>query len=179
MNLYLHRALLATLAVLIVAFGVFAQGGRRDHLTPQEIDLVKENQVLDKRIEVFVKAAERRLLALNSVTAPATKQAKKDSEKWGELPTGTRTELIRDLAQILDDAIINIDDVSEHDRTNVLIPKAVRKLSAAANGFLPQLNALAEQAKDEEERSAIGKALENAQSIIEAGKNLPAPTKKK
>jgi hypothetical protein len=95
------------------------------------------------------------------------------------LPTGTRAELIKDLAQILDDAIINIDDVSERDRTNVLIPKAVRKLSAAANGFLPQLNALSAQAKDEDERSALGQALENVQSIIDAGKNLPAPTKKK
>jgi len=174
-----HRAFLATLALFVFALSAFAQSGRRDHLTPQEIDLVKEAQVLDKRIEVFVKAAERRLLALNSVGAPAAKSSKKDSEKWGELPTGTRAELINDLAHILDDAIINIDGVSERDRTNVLIPKAVRKLAAAATSFLPQLNALSAQAKDDDERAAIGQALENAQSIIEAGNNLPAPAKKK
>lgn len=178
MKPHLSRAFFVTLALFVFGLSAFAQGGRRDHLTPQEIDLVKEAQVLDKRIEVFVKAAERRLLALSS-GAPAAKESKKDAEKWGALPTGTRAELLNDLAHILDDAIINIDGVSERDRTNVLIPKAVRKLAAAVTGFMPQLNALNAQAKEEDERAAIGQALENAQSIIEAGKNLPAPTKKK
>src|ERR1044071_428516 len=35
---------------------------QRDHLTEQEVDLVKEAQALDKRIDVFIKAAERRVL---------------------------------------------------------------------------------------------------------------------
>ncbi len=71
----------------------------RDHLTPQEVDLVKEAQILDQRIEVFVKAADRRLLVLTGVDAPTPKQLKKDSEKWGELPTGSRAELLGDLAE--------------------------------------------------------------------------------
>ncbi|HET7113339.1 MAG TPA: hypothetical protein VFI57_06830, partial [Pyrinomonadaceae bacterium] len=37
---------------------------KRDHLTPQEVDLVKEAQILDKRIEVFIKAAERRVMVI-------------------------------------------------------------------------------------------------------------------
>lgn len=156
-----------------------AQSGGRDHLTPQEVELVKEAQILDKRIEVFVKAAERRLQALNAATTPASRKAQKDSEKWGELPTGTRAELLNDLAKILDEAINKIDDVSAHDEKNVLIPKALRKLSAAATGFLPQLNALGTQTQDQEERAAIGQSLESAQSIIDAANRLPAPSNKK
>lgn len=175
----LLRASVILLALFVSALSAFGQRPHRDHLTPQEIDLVKEAQILDKRIEVFVKAAERRLIAINNTGAPASKQMKKDSEKWGDLPTGTRAELLSDLAHILDDAILNIDDVSERDGKNVLIPKAVRKLSAAATEFLPQLNALNAQAKDEEERAALSEAIENAQSIIDAGKNLPPPPGKK
>jgi len=175
----LHRIIFVALALaLFVPLTATAQSGARDHLTPQETDLVKEAQILDKRIEVFIKAAERRLLAVNAATAPASKQTQKDSGKWGELPTGTRTELLNDLAKILDEAIINIDDVSARDEKNVLIPKALRKLSAAATGFLAQLSALHGQAKDEGERAAIGQAVENAQSIVDAANKLPAATKK-
>ena len=59
---------------------------KRDHLTTQEVDLVKEAQILDKRIEVFIKAAERRVMVINGTAASNAKQLKKDAEKWGELP---------------------------------------------------------------------------------------------
>src|SRR5256885_13086069 len=93
----------------------------RDHLTPQEVDLVKEAQILDKRIDVFIKAAERRVIAINGSAAANTKQLKKDSEQWGELPTGSRAELVSDIARIFDEAITNIDDVSLRDERNPLI----------------------------------------------------------
>ena len=77
---------------LLLAFPVAISANvlqSRDHLTPQEIDLVKEAQELDKRTEVFVKAADRRLLVLTGATAGSEKQLEKHSEKWGELPTGS------------------------------------------------------------------------------------------
>ncbi len=100
----------------------------RDHLTLQEVDLIKDAQILDKRIEVFVKAADRRLLVLKGVDATSAKQLKKDSERWGELPIGSRAELVGDIAHILDEAITNIDDVSSRDEKNPLIRKALRRL---------------------------------------------------
>ena len=172
-------ALAALMLALFIPFTGVAQGGGRDHLTPQEVELVKEAQILDKRIEVFIKAAERRLQALHVAPATVSKKSQKDAELWGELPTGSRTELLNDLAKILDEAINKIDDVSAHDENNVLIPKALRKLSAAATAFLPQLNALATQTQDQEERAAIGQSIENAQSIIDAANKLPPPTSKK
>lgn len=175
----LYPTLFIALALAFLPPITTPQGGGRDHLTPQEADLVRDAQILDKRTEVFIKAAERRLMVINGTTAPTSKQAQKDADKWGELPKGTRAQLIYDLAKILDEASTNIDDVSTRDEKNVLIPKALRKLSAAAAGFISQLNAFSAQAKDEDERAAITQALENAQAIVDAGNKLPPPSTKK
>lgn len=151
----------------------------RDYLTPQEIDLVKEAQALDKRIDVFIKAAERRLMVINSSSAANAKQLKKDSERWGELPTGSRAELVSDIARILDAAITNIDGVSERDERNPLIPKALRKLAGSVNTIMAQLKPLSAQAKSEAEVASFELLNEDAQSILEAANKLPAEVEKK
>ena len=150
-----------------------------EHLTAQEIDLVKEAQILDKRIDIFIKAIDRRLMAMNG-TAPANaKQLKKDAEKWGELPTGSRADLVSDVARIFDEAITNIDDVSARDERNPLIPKALRKLVQAVNNVQSQLAPLKSQAKTEAEIASFELLNEDAQSILEAAKKLPPEVEKK
>jgi hypothetical protein len=171
------------LLIALFAAGVHSTVAQtRDHLTPQEVDLVKDAQALDLRVAVFVKAAERRMAVLTGVAMPSptsnSKQAKKDAELWGELPKGTRAELLGDVAKILDEAITNIDDVSMHDVKNPLLPKALRKLAAAATQITDQLTPMRAQAKTEEEIGNLEQALENAQSIIEAARKLPPPTEK-
>src|SRR6185503_12316883 len=101
------RTLLSFFLVLFVGPTFLSEAStfqKRDHLTPQEVDLVKEAQALDKRIEVFIKAAERRMMVINNSSAANAKQLKKDSERWGELPTGSRAELVGDIARIFDEA---------------------------------------------------------------------------
>lgn len=144
----------------------------RDHLTPQEVDLVKDTQVLDKRIEVFIKAADRRVLVLTGTAATNAKQLKKDSEKWGELPPGNPGELISDISRILDEAITNIDDVSARDEKNPLIPKALRKLAAAASRIVEQVKPLGARSTGASEAS-FDQLLENADAIVQAANKLP------
>lgn len=151
----------------------------RDYLTPKEQERVKEAQILDKRIEVFIKAAERRLLVLSGSQAASSKQVQKDSEKWGELPEGTRVELIMDIANILDAAITNIDDVALRDENNRLLPKALRKLAEAATRFQAQFKSMYEQAKETQERSAIEQVIVNVQEILGAANKLPPEETKK
>ena len=148
---------------------------QRDHLTPQEVDLVKDAQVLDKRIDVFIRAAERRMLVINGSAGAAAnaKQLKKDSERWGELPTGSRAELVSDIARILDEAITNIDNVSEHDERNPLIAKSLRKLATAVNSIMAQLKPLSAEAKSEAEIASFELLNEDAKSILEAVTKLP------
>jgi hypothetical protein len=165
------RIALTLLLVLVGPGLVFAQ--TRDHLTPQEVDLVKEAQILDKRIDVFIKAAERRVMVINGTVAPATKQSKKDAERWGEPPTGSRAELVSDIARIFDEAITNIDDVSARDERNPLIAKSLRKLAQSVNAIMAQLKPLSAEAKTDAEVASFEMLNEDAQSILEAVNKLP------
>jgi hypothetical protein len=151
----------------------------RDHLTEQEVELVKDAQIIDKRIEVFIKAADRRMLVLIGVEATSAKQLKKDAELWGTLPTGTRAEIIGDIARIFDEAITNIDDVSSRDEKNPLLPKALRNLAAAVTRIVGQLKPLEAQAKGDSEVSSFDQLIENAESITQAANKLPPPVEKK
>ena len=167
------RTLLAFALVVCAGFVVQAAPPQRDHLTPQEVDLVKEAQILDKRIDVFIKAAERRLMVINNSAAANAKLLKKDSERWGELPTGSRAELVGDIARIFDEAITNIDDVSARDERNPLIGKSLRKLATAVNTILGQLKPLSTDAKSDAEIASFEMLNEDAQSILEAANKLP------
>src|SRR5215208_8219414 len=178
----ISRIALTFLLVLFVSptsFSHTATFQKRDHLTQQEVDLVKEAQVLDKRIEVFVKAAERRMMVITNSTAANAKQLKKDAERWGELPTGSRAELVADIARILDEAITNIDDVSARDERNPLISKSLRKLAQAVNSMMGQLKPLAVEAKSDTEIASYEMLNEDAKSILEAATKLPPEVEKK
>jgi hypothetical protein len=169
----------ATVFAVTINFPTAAAFQAREHLTPQEIELVKDAQILDKRIDIFIKAADRRMLALSGTDATSTKQLKKDSESWGDLPQGSRAELIGDIARIFDEAITNIDDVSSRDENNPLIPKALRKLAAAASRLVEQLKPAEAQAKGDAELSSFDQLTENAESILQAANKLPPPVEKK
>ena len=165
------RLLLTLFISLFVGFSAQAQS--RDHLTQQEVDLVKEAQILDKRIDVFIKAVERRMMVINNSAAANAKQLKKDSERWGELPTGSRAELVSDIARIFDEAITNIDDVSSRDERNPLIAKSLRKLAQTVNSIMAQLKPLSTEAKSDAEIASFELLNEDAQSILEAATRLP------
>src|SRR5215216_7941869 len=173
------RTLLISSLILCLGIASHATTLQRDHLTPQEVDLVKEAQALDKRIDVFVRAAERRLMVINNSAAANAKVLKKESEKWGELPTGSRAELVTDIARILDEAITNIDDVSARDERNPLISKSLRKLATAVNTIMGQLKPLSAEAKSDVEIASFEMLNEDAKSILEAANKLPAEVDKK
>lgn len=176
------RSLLPLFLVLLVGPALLSTAStlqRRDHLTQQEVDLVKEAQALDKRIEVFIKAVERRLIVINGSSAANAKQLKKDAERWGELPAGSRAELVADIARILDEAITNIDNVSERDERNPLISKSLRKLAQSVNSIMAQLKPLSDEAKSDAEIASFELLKEDASSILEAANKLPPEVEKK
>ena len=97
---------------------------------------------------------------------------------WGELPTGSRAELVSDIARILDEAITNIDDVSARDERNPLIGKSLRKLAQATNTIMEQLKPLSTQAKSDAEVASFEQLNEDAKSIMEAVAKLPPEPEK-
>ena len=148
----------------------------RDHLTEKEQELVRDAQILDKRIDVFIKAIDRLLLVLKGVTA-SDKQAKKDAEVWGDPPVGSPAQLVSDIARIIDEAITNIDDVNARDDKNPLIPKALRKLAAAATRTVEELRPLHSQS--ESATSGFDLIVQHAEELSNAANKLPPPVEKK
>lgn len=155
-----HKFFVVCCLLLMTLVAANAQQ-KRDHLTEQEADLVREMQEIDKRIEVFIKAADRRLLVL---TNPSAVQPKKEEEKWGPLPTGTKIELLQDYQHILEEAMEKLDDAFERDKKNNLLPKALKKFKEAAERQIAELLALAPQMKTKKEQDALTEAMEEAET---------------
>jgi hypothetical protein len=162
-------ALLAlVLLVSLPCSAALASARQREHLTDEEIELIRDNQELDKRTGVFIKAAERRLLA---VTNPeeAAKEAAKEKEKWGEVK-GTRAQLLYDISKILDEAVVNVDDTALHDPDSPLLRKSLYMLSEAVGRILPQLDRLRAAAREQAETDQLDRAIETAKEIADAAK---------
>lgn len=168
-----QRSTVLKLSLAIVSSSVLfvasqAQTEKRDHLTEQEADLVREYQEIDKRTEVFIKAAERRLLVLAD---PNATQKKKEEETWGPLPQGTKLELLQDYKHILEEAEEKLDDWNNRGGTDKLLPKALSKFKEAATRHIAQLRAMAPQLTDKREQRALAEAVEEAEVVTKASTN--------
>lgn len=157
--------LLSVVVGLLSSVGASAQSKKRDHLTEQEVDLVRDVQQIDQRIEVFIKAADRRILVL---TTPNATQKKKEEETWGPLPTGTKLELLTDYKKILEEAEEKLDDFFSREPKSDLLKKALQKFKQAANKQIIQLRALAAQLTDKKEQRALAEAIEEAETVTKA-----------
>ncbi|NBO64395.1 MAG: hypothetical protein EBU88_06045 [Acidobacteria bacterium] len=153
--------LLTILAVTILG----QKSDVRDHLTEQEVDLVRSNQEIDLRVEVFMKAADRRLLVLAD---PQAKQKKKEEEIWGPLPTGTALQLLQDYKRILEELEEKLDDALNRDSKNPALEKALKKAKDGAGSQIPRLKALGGRLSDRGEQRALLEAMEEAELISKA-----------
>ena len=185
---------IALAIIASIAFFAPVASAQRDYFTAEEIELIRDAQEIDHRIDILVHAIDRRFAALKLEVA-SPKRPKKD-EAWGELPTGTRLELLYDVKRILQKAIDDIDSLSERPNSAVvyvdpadpkekkskgfaeLFPKAVRDLAAAAKRYGPVLKAELDKKNDKGETGSILDSLEMCDEIIAAVAKLPAEVKK-
>lgn len=162
------RICLAVLAAVGLCAFCLAQSQKRDHLTEQEAEHLRNFQEIDKRVEIFAKAAERRLLVL---TNPSATQKKREEETWGPLPTGSKLELLQDYKHILEEAEEKLDDWYNRAGKDNLLPKALSKFKEAVIKQIPQLRALAPQITDRKEQRALLEAIEEAETVTKASMN--------
>ena len=169
------------LLTLFICFQIFAPNSvfaqRRDHLSDMEIEMIRDEHSIERRMEIYSKAIDRRFSVLNNDSSNA-KQIQKDTEKWGALPKGTRPELLRDIERILDEAISKIDDVASRDVKNKLLPVAVNILADGAKRFVPELKLQLDRAAEQKERGAILNAIEYCNQIIESSAKVPKLSEK-
>jgi hypothetical protein len=172
---YFFKPLNFVLLLLLIgglSFSVSAQ--KRDHLTEAEIEIIRDTQELDARTKVFVKAAERRFVALGVLAELKPAKKEKDNSEWGAPPTGTRAELLGDIAKILEEAMNNLDNVWSREPKNPLVPKALKILSDAAARFQTQAASLDSKAASEKEREAVFQIKRDLENILQAQKDYSA-----
>ena len=178
---------LLTLTALTVIVST-AAAQRRDFVNDEEAELIREAQEIDMRMEVLTKFIDRRLAAAG-IPGHTWSLPKKNAEKWGAEPTGTRTQLLSDVRNLLQKTIDDIDDIASRTSTAIegnevggkLFPKAVRTLAAAATRYKPIFGAEVGKSPTNAERGLLLQSIEFCDQIIEASSKVPAeePTKKK
>jgi hypothetical protein len=172
------------IALLVLSVTATVDAQKRDYMTEMEIELVRDNQDIDKRIEVLTKMIDRRFTALG-VEVGGWKQSGKDEKVWGEAPAGTPSNMLADIRHLLQKAVDDVDDVAEHNANTltqnktegVLFPAGVRSLAAAATRYQPALKTLLDKSKDERDKGVILTSMELCQEIIDSVTKLPPETK--
>jgi len=183
---------IACVALALMASATVATAQRRDYMTDDEIELVRDAQDIDLRIDVLTKMIDRRFAVLK-VNVGGTAIPNKETDKWGPAPTGSRIEILDDIRKLLDKAIDDVDNVAMHPvkydvdknrsekqkkKDENRFPSSVRNLAAAAKRYQPALKTLLDSSTDEKERGVIMASLESCDEIIEAANTkLPAEVK--
>ncbi len=182
-------------SIAVVFLGILTSHAQnRDFLTDEEIEIVRDAQEIDSRINVLIRAADRRFAVLN-IDVAYEKAGKKESENWGQSPKGERIELLFDIKRILQKAIDDIDNISERPDSAILpdpddknskkpktlvelFPIAVRSLAKAATRFKPGLQKELDATEDQKQRGVILASIESCDQILEAVTRLPAEVAK-
>ncbi len=161
---------------------------QRDYFTPEEVELIREAQKIDERINLLTKIIDRRFAALK-VEVGGAKISPKEADKWGVLAESSRHELLLDIKRILQKAIDDIDSLAERPESAILpepdnkkakqsfadlFPKAVRSLAASAKRYQPALKAELDRPNDNAEKGSVLASLEFCDQIIAAVEKLPA-----
>lgn len=185
---------LLSIAVIFLGF-LTAQAQTRDFLSDEEIEIVRDAQQIDSRINVLIHAADRRFAVLN-IDVANPKAGKKESDDWGPAPKDERIELLFDIKRILQKAIDDIDNISERPDSAILpdpddknskkpktleelFPIAVRSLAKAATRFKPGLQKELDATEDQKQKGVILASIESCDQILEAVTKLPAEVPKK
>jgi hypothetical protein len=187
-------SLRSAIFILICIFGavITASAQRRDFLTEQEVEIVRDSQDIDERIDSLTKMIDRRFHVLGINVNGWKDAGKTTSATWGGLPTGTRAELLNDIKKILQKAVDDIDNLAAHPSSAPIrekgdkrakkdperFPNAVRELAAAAGRYIGPLKTELDRSKDDREKGSIIDSIELCSQILEAVGKLPPEVKK-
>jgi len=155
-----------------IAYVIDARGSQipGDYLTEEEDDHVRQAQAPDDRVKVFMKIANRRLLAITAPPAPPSvdkkdqKKIEEEVREWGALPKLTRAELLQHYARAIAECMNKLEDAYERNPKSSALAKALAHLRDSTDKHLQTLRSLAPELKDENETSALRQAVEEAET---------------
>jgi hypothetical protein len=157
--------LLIALSAILLASTPFASAQRGgEYLTDEEMEAVRSAQVIDARTLVFMKIADRRLLA---ITNPQATLDKKELKVFGPLPTGSQIDLLDDYRRTIDELMDKIDDSYSHTGKSKEFVKAMDATRVAAERQLKDLDALRDRLTSEDARQFRNKAVDSAKLLLE------------
>jgi hypothetical protein len=190
-----RKSLTAFIFLLLVAILAFCASAvaqaPRDYMTDDEVELVRDAQDIDLRIDVLTKMIDRRFTALQVNTGGAAVPSK-DTSKWGPAPTGSKTELLDDIKKLLEKAIDDIDNVAQHPvdysidkgrsekqkkKDEQRFPDAVHNLAAAAKRYQPALKSMLDKVTDEKQKGLVMAAMDFCDEIVSASSKIGSESK--
>src|SRR4051812_8185853 len=183
-----HLAKLSLSLTLVFSFALTIKAApKKEYLTEDELDLIRDAQDLSARVPTYLKLAERRLVFLGIMekSAQQIQQEKKEKEKREKqqkkspstdskanadkapledtsyLEDFTPAELLRGYIQALDEAMTNIDDAYSR-KLDVRDP--IEDLAKFTRETVPLLEKY--KAKNAAERSALQDAIDKANQTL-------------
>ena len=171
--------LIGALLAFVAAAPAGAAQRRGDYITDGEMDLVRDLRRIDNRAQVFLKIADRRLIAIADPTAEP-----KDSmfRKFGPLPTGSQNDLLDDYRRAVEELMVKFDD--EFERTGMTddLRKGLEFTVVEVERQMKEMDALRPKLSQEDAAHYFERALGAARELRDGAKKAldasPAPKKK-
>lgn len=116
-----------------------------DYLTSEEVEHVRNAQVIDQRVKTFMKIAERRLLAAEDPQSPALKR---EEREWGALASGTRADWLNHYHRAIEEVIVNVEEAYDRRVSDEKMLKALTLFCEHVSRHLPRLEALRSRISD-------------------------------
>jgi hypothetical protein len=175
------RALLligAALALVAAVVPAASTQRRGEYITDDEMDLVRDIRRIDIRAQVFLKIADRRLVA---IADPAAEPKDSMFRKFGALPKGSQIDLLDDYRRAVEELMVKFDD--EYERTGMTddLRKGLEFTVAEVERQMKEMDALKPKLTQEDAPHYLEKALGAARELHDGAKAAldanPAPKK--
>lgn len=149
----------------LIGTGLVAGQRRGDVLNEQEIKRVREAQAIDRRTEVFLKLATRRLDALEGRPDQLRKR-----EEWGDPPGGTPRQLLEAYARILEELADKLDAAAETaGERDAKLRKALARVRHDMESHIVRLERLT---VGDEDLAARRTALQTARLLLDGASHV-------
>lgn len=116
-----------------------------DQFTEDELDKIRFNQELKKRVEIFLKIAESRMKEIDKRLQPGYKGDSKEEDN--PLQFYTLADMVHAYERAIDAIMTNIDEKYKYKQASEKdIHKSLKKLNKKINEFIPKLDPIKQHA---------------------------------